>query len=94
MFVNEVSRKIGSCMMLLIMDVILLLSISGVKFSKGFITIGLPLLIVLEYFFSEWVGKKYWRNQKLSDMLTKVFVVLLLLLVIFGIICLKLAMKG
>ena len=46
-----------------------------------------------EYFFSEWVGKKYWRNQKLADMLTKAFVVLFGSLFLLGVACVGLAMR-
>jgi len=92
-FVNEVSRKTGACMMLLIMDVLMFLCMLGVNFPKRLVQIGLPVLLVAEYFFSEWVGKKYWRNQKLADMLTKAFVVLLGSLFLLGVACVGLAMR-
>ena len=93
MFVNEVSRKTGACMMLLTMEVMVFLCLLGVNFPKRLVQIGVPVLCVAEGFFSEWVGKKYWRNQKLADMLTKAFVVLLALLFLMGVTCVGLAMR-
>lgn len=51
MFVNEVSRKTGACMMLLIMDVLMFLCMLGVNFPKRLVQIGVPVLLVAEYFF-------------------------------------------
>ena len=93
MFVIEVSRKTGACMILLIIDIFFFLCLLGVNFPKRFLQIGVPLLFVAEYIFSEWVGKKYWRNQKLADFLTKAFVVLLAMLFLLGVTCVGLAMR-
>lgn len=93
MFVSEVLRKMLACMILLIADFFLFLYIINIRFSKLFLEIAVPSICVLSGFLAEWIGKKYWRNQKLADILTKAFVVLLLLMVLLGVMCVKVCMK-
>jgi len=92
-FVSEVLRKTVACIILLITDFFLFLCILNIRLSKLFLEIGVPLLCVLSGFIAKWIGKKYWRNQKMADMLSKAFFVLLTLMVLFGIICIRITMK-
>lgn len=94
MFVNEVSRKSFACMILLIADFFLFLYVLNIRFSKLFLEIVVPSIFVLSAFLSEWVGKKYWHNQRLVDILSKAFFVLFALMVLLVIMCVRSGMKN